>query len=101
MEPERAAPVADRRIVAPAEVEGLAATQLRADHELQVREHPIVEVDAERRVVRELSHEYLRAQFRAHAGPVWQGYRPVEPQDRGLPRRSAGVKPLARVPEVA
>src|SRR5690606_38046935 len=56
MDPDRGAPVADARIVAPREVEALAAPQLAADDELQVPEHAVLEVDLDRPLVDELAH---------------------------------------------
>jgi hypothetical protein len=54
--PNGAAASPDGGVVAPREIERFAAAQFGADHELNVREYSVVEIDGEARVIRQLAH---------------------------------------------
>ena len=64
MHPNAAAPVPDRWIVFPREVEGFVPAQLRTHHELNMREGAVIEVSRETGVVGQCAHGYIVA-------PIW------------------------------
>ena len=58
MHPNSSAASPNEGIVSPREIECFAASQLGSDHDLNMREQPILKIDGYTRIIRKFTHSY-------------------------------------------